>query len=411
MGSSINTSVAAHHRDDLAVDLDIFGAEHHGLHRGVGRRECDFGTGTAVGLDGGLATRNAGHNDVAIVRIRDLGGHNEIAVEDAEVDHRIAAHPEHEEFAVAGEIDGNREEFLDVLLGEHVGARSDVADEWYVTDRPAFHHRSAVDVVSHLDGTWLGGVTAEVAETLQRVEVAVDRGWGCETHRIADLSNRWWVAALADLLFDELENVSLPCTDRGSHANSVLIVNLWVKHLYREQLFDYFVVEVDIPDPHLLHCRTAVRTNGSFTNAARSNGEQNEHLESPATEHSMTASMYPAHRTDVVIRSAPVEINYTARRAIALLVVVVAVALGAFAASATVGALADVGGRPAAASDIATISAGAPIVRIHVAQPGDTLWSIADRYRGEVGQDRFVDALIDVNGGTSILAGQAVRLR
>ena len=54
--------------------------------------------------------------------------------------------------------------------------------------------------------------------------------------------------------------------------------------------------------------------------------------------------------------------------------------------------------------------AAAPIVRIHVAQPGDTMWSIAEQYRGDVGQGRFVDALIAVNGGTSIQAGQAIRL-
>ncbi len=141
----------------------------------------------------------------------------------------------------------------------------------------------------------------------------------------------------------------------------------------------------------------------------------------------MTATMYPSRRADRIaprpigsarrtVRSGradrvrPAEVDYTARRAVALVVVLVVVALAAFAGSALVGALADVGSRPAAASDIAATSANAPIVRIHVAQPGDTLWSIADRYRGEVGQRRFVDALIDVNGGTGIQVGQAVHL-
>ena len=50
------------------------------------------------------------------------------------------------------------------------------------------------------------------------------------------------------------------------------------------------------------------------------------------------------------------------------------------------------------------------VVRIHVAEPGDTLWSIADAYRGDVGRDRFIDALIDLNGGTGIQVGQAVHL-
>lgn len=100
--------------------------------------------------------------------------------------------------------------------------------------------------------------------------------------------------------------------------------------------------------------------------------------------------------------------NYAIRRAVATTIVVVLLAAAAVAVSAMVGAVADVGGRPAAASDIDTNSPHGQ--RRHVAQPGDTLWSIATRYRGDVGRERFVDALIDLNGGTSIQAGQAVLL-
>jgi hypothetical protein len=119
------------------------------------------------------------------------------------------------------------------------------------------------------------------------------------------------------------------------------------------------------------------------------------------TESPMTATMSPSdlHRSDP-------HANYALRRCVAAGLLVMVLALVAIAASAAVGALLDVDGRPAAASDVAA----APIVRIHVAQPGDTLWSIAEQYRGDVGQGRFVDALIAVNGGTSIQAGQAIRL-
>ena len=115
----------------------------------------------------------------------------------------------------------------------------------------------------------------------------------------------------------------------------------------------------------------------------------------------MTATLYPSDLYATDTRA-----NYALRRAVAAAIVVIVIALVAIAASASVGALLDVDGRPAAASDVAA----APIVRIHVAQPGDTLWSIAEQYRGDVGQGRFVDALIAVNGGTSIQAGQAIRL-
>jgi LysM repeat protein len=56
-------------------------------------------------------------------------------------------------------------------------------------------------------------------------------------------------------------------------------------------------------------------------------------------------------------------------------------------------------------------SAGpAPVRSTVTAQPGDTLWSIARAYRGEIDVDRYLDRLITLNGGTSIQVGQAVVL-
>ena len=131
----------------------------------------------------------------------------------------------------------------------------------------------------------------------------------------------------------------------------------------------------------------------------------------------MTATLYPTSRVDrttprpVGRRSNDVssDVDYGARRAGAVVIAMLLIAVAAIAGSAVVGALADVGGRSVEASGAAAQS-DTPVVRVHVAQPGDTLWSIADRYRGEVGQGRFVDALIDLNGGTAIQVGQAIRL-
>ena len=106
--------------------------------------------------------------------------------------------------------------------------------------------------------------------------------------------------------------------------------------------------------------------------------------------------------------SAPVRPNYAVRRAVVATIAVVLIAAAAVAVSAMVGVVVDVGGRPAAASDIDTRASS--VQASHVAQPGDTLWTIADRYRGEVGHVRFVDALVDLNGGTRIEVGQAVLL-
>jgi LysM repeat protein len=122
----------------------------------------------------------------------------------------------------------------------------------------------------------------------------------------------------------------------------------------------------------------------------------------------MTATLYPNRRTDGLTARRSGEIDYAARRAVAAVVAVVVVALLAVVGSALVGALTDLGGQLVAASDIAVVSEAAPTM--HVAQPGDTLWSIAERYRGDVGHGRYVDALVDVNGGAAIQIGQAVRL-
>jgi len=108
-----------------------------------------------------------------------------------------------------------------------------------------------------------------------------------------------------------------------------------------------------------------------------------------------------AGRQPVPLRAEP---NYVARRFVAVVLLAVMFAAALVAVSAAL----DMGGRPAVASDNG--SAGSVTVGTHVAQPDDTLWSIADMYRGDVGQGRFVDALIDANGGTLIQIGQAVRL-
>ena len=60
-----------------------------------------------------------------------------VAVEDAGLDHGVAAHAQHEEHAVAGEVFRDGERLLDVLRREHAGAGGDVADERHVADGAA----------------------------------------------------------------------------------------------------------------------------------------------------------------------------------------------------------------------------------------------------------------------------------
>lgn len=98
--------------------------------------------------------------------------------------------------------------------------------------------------------------------------------------------------------------------------------------------------------------------------------------------------------------------NYALRRVLVGATAVIALAFGLVAA---VGVAAGVSGgtaSAAAAADVSTVSAQA----VHVAQAGDTLWSIANTYRGDVDHGRYIDALIDVNGGVDVRLGAAILL-
>lgn len=97
------------------------------------------------------------------------------------------------------------------------------------------------------------------------------------------------------------------------------------------------------------------------------------------------------------------EPNYALRRVVAgLLLVAVLASLVPLGST-----LASFGGEPASAAE-ARPANRQPVV--HVAVGGDTLWSIAREHRGGVDHDRYVDALIRLNGGSSIQIGQAIRL-
>lgn len=105
--------------------------------------------------------------------------------------------------------------------------------------------------------------------------------------------------------------------------------------------------------------------------------------------------------------------NYARRRLLAaatLLVALVAVLPVVAAVPGVVAAV--VGGTPAAASSPSGAGGADVVVHAarHVVQPGDTLWSIAAEHRGDVGHADYLDALIALNGGTTIQLGQAVVL-
>ena len=101
--------------------------------------------------------------------------------------------------------------------------------------------------------------------------------------------------------------------------------------------------------------------------------------------------------------------NFFARRLAAAVLSLTAIFTGVSAVSALVAGL---GGAPAAAAEAQSLSPRGAVQTpsYHVAQPGDTLWSIANNHRGNVDHGRYVEALIRLNSGTSIEVGQAVHL-
>jgi hypothetical protein len=64
------------------------------------------------------------------------------------------------------------------------------------------------------------------------------------------------------------------------------------------------------------------------------------------------------------------------------------------------------GGVPASAAGTGTALAPRSVR----ARAGDSLWSIGEVFHGDVSLASYVEALISLNGGTRIVAGQLVRL-
>ncbi len=102
------------------------------------------------------------------------------------------------------------------------------------------------------------------------------------------------------------------------------------------------------------------------------------------------------------------EPNYPLRRTVAAVLVVAALLVGVLLLG---GVVTSFGGRPASAAEARpTTSSGVADAARHVARAGDTMWSIASTYRGSADHDRYLDALLRLNGEASIVVGQAVVL-
>ena len=84
----------------------------------------------------------------------------------------------------------------------------------------------------------------EVTQFLQCAQVVVHGGRGAEANGLADLADGGWVAAVAHVGFDEIEDAALAVGELGvgwlrggSHGFIVRVFAPRVKHLFGEQLF------------------------------------------------------------------------------------------------------------------------------------------------------------------------------
>lgn len=103
------------------------------------------------------------------------------------------------------------------------------------------------------------------------------------------------------------------------------------------------------------------------------------------------------------------ESTYRRRRAVVGLVLAVLVAVSVIVAhDVLVGSAGDPAFAASSRPDGVELPDGVEVTV--TARPGDTMWSIALEHRGPVPIRDYVDALISLNGGPSIRAGESVRL-
>jgi len=117
----------------------------------------------------------------------------------------------------------------------------------------------------------------------------------------------------------------------------------------------------------------------------------------------MSTALAPSPRYTVVLPATtprPSTTVYVRRR---LLVGAIAVAIAVVGWVGAGNVLANRGGVPASTLTVRHESS-------YVVQAGDTMWSIAEQFRGEDGQAGYVDALIDANGGSGLQVGERITL-
>ena len=117
---------AAQDRGDLAEDGREVAQD--GLEAAVAGEQPGVAVALAEDLDGGLVVEH-GRDDVAVLGVLLRMNDDPVAVADRGVDHRFADDLEHEQFALADDLAGEREHLFDVLLRRDRDTGRDATDE------------------------------------------------------------------------------------------------------------------------------------------------------------------------------------------------------------------------------------------------------------------------------------------
>src|SRR2546426_3030288 len=183
---------------------------------GLAKQPLDGGGGLV-----GLLVLQPGHDDAAIGRVLPGAHHDKIAGEDAGILHAVAADLEGEGIVAADQLLAEHEMVVNVFFSEDRLSGRDPAHEWH-RNHLAELGLQLVDV-DDFDGAGLGGIPANIAFALQRVEVVLHRGAGGEPDRLTDFTDSGWVAANFLTKSKVLQNFPLPAGQRFRHLVPSLV--------------------------------------------------------------------------------------------------------------------------------------------------------------------------------------------
>src|SRR2546430_9372758 len=199
------------HNDPLNRDVAL--VETQRRHGGIRRLESDPPSGLAIEtLDGGARALHQRDHGLAVVGLVALVDHDEIAVLDVLVDHRLTPHLQHVAAAAAG--------YQLVGHGDGVAAAHGL-DRLASRDEPVQRQLAGAGLTSRrhdFDAATLVVRAPDVALALEVREVLMDRSERAERETLRDLLETRGVPLGGDLPGNEIENFAL--TARERHAVS-----------------------------------------------------------------------------------------------------------------------------------------------------------------------------------------------